>query len=201
MNCKPRLIGITGGIGSGKSTVGTMLDNFGAYVIDTDEIAHELTSKGSPVLDKISTALGDVLTPDGELDRSKVASIVFKDSAKLEVLENILHPEIKSELMKRAVESGKDRVFVLIPLLFEEKLEDTVDEIWLCYAGRETRIERVMKRDGVDRESVVARMGNQIPDDLKLEKSDLVLDTSVSIEEVREQVKIAFEILESGMGE
>ncbi len=201
MNCKPRLIGITGGIGSGKSTVGTMLDNFGAYVIDTDEIAHELTSKGSPVLDKISTALGDVLTPDGELDRSKVASIVFKDSAKLEVLENILHPEIKSELMKRAVESGKDRVFVLIPLLFEEKLEDTVDEIWLCYAGRETRIERVMERDGVDRESVVARMGNQIPDDLKLEKSDLVLDTSVSIEEVREQVKIAFEILESGMGE
>jgi dephospho-CoA kinase len=112
MKSKPRLIGITGGIGSGKSTVGTMLDNFGAYVIDTDEIAHELTSKGSPVLDKISAALGDVLTPDGELDRKKVASIVFEDSAKLEVLENILHPEIKSELMKRAVESGKDRVFL-----------------------------------------------------------------------------------------
>lgn len=178
-----------------------MLDNLGAYVIDTDEIAHELTSKGSPVLHRISAAFGDVLTPDGELDRKKVASIVFEDSAKLELLENILHPEIKSELMKRAVESGKDRVFVLIPLLFEEKLEDTVDEIWLCYAGRETRIERVMVRDGVERESVVARMDNQIPDDLKLEKSDLILDTSVSIEEVGEQVKIAFEILESGTGE
>lgn len=201
MKNKPRLIGITGGIGSGKSTVGTMLDNFGAYVIDTDEIAHELTLKGSPVLDKISEALGDVLTPDGELDRKKVASIVFEDSEKLEILENILHPEIKSELNKRAVESGKDRIFVLIPLLFEESLEETVDEIWLCYAPRETRIERVMERDGVERESVVARMDNQIPDDLKLEKSNLVLDTSVSIDEVREQVKTAFEILESGMCE
>lgn len=201
MKSKPHFIGITGGIGSGKSTVGEMLDNFGAYVIDTDVIAHELTSKGSPVLDKISEALGDVLTPDGKLDRKKVASIVFEDTAKLEVLENILHPEIKSELMKRAVESGVDRVFVLIPLLFEEKLEETVDEIWLCYAPRETRIERVMERDGVERESVVARMDNQIPDDLKLEKSNLVLDTSVSIDEVREQVKKAFEKLESGMGE
>ena len=191
---KQRIIGITGGIGSGKSTVGNYLRELGAYVLDSDRIAHELTSKGSPILQKIREALGDVLTSDGELDRKKVASIVFADDEKLKQLEEILHPEIQKEYMKRARESGEKIVYLLMPLLFEEELEDRVDEIWLCFAPEEVRIERVMKRDNSDREDVRARVAHQIPDELKLERSDLVIDTSLSLDEVRNQVGKAHKI-------
>ncbi|MCX6645744.1 MAG: dephospho-CoA kinase [bacterium] len=194
------IIGITGGIGSGKSTVGNMLKELGAYVLDSDMIAHELTSKGSPILIKIRDALGDVLTQDGELDRRKVASIVFARDEKLKKLERILHPEIQKEYSRRAQESGEKVVFILIPLLFEEEVENKVDEIWLCYSPEDVRLERVMKRDGCKREDVKARMAHQIPDDLKLDKVDLVIDTSLSLDEVRGQVIRAFEILKSGIG-
>lgn len=178
-----------------------MLEELGAYVIDSDVIARELTLKGSPILGKIEEALGDVITSDGGLDRKKVASIVFTNKEKLEQLESILHPEIQKEYRRRAVESGEEFVFILIPLLFEEELEDRIDEIWLCYAPEETRIERTLKRDGCSREEIRARMDCQIQDDLKLEKSDLVLDTSHSLNDVREQVGAAFDILRSAKAE
>jgi dephospho-CoA kinase len=200
MSEKPLIIGITGGIGSGKSTVGKMLADLGAYVLDSDTIAHELTSKGSPVLLKIRDAIGDVLTQDGELDRKKVASIVFANDEKLKKLEGILHPEIQKEYRRLAKESGEKVVFILIPLLFEEGIENKVDEVWLCYAPEDVRLERAIKRDRSNRDEVHARMAHQIPDEMKLNKSDLVIDTSLSLDEVREQVVRAFEILKSGMG-
>jgi len=196
---KYRIVGITGGIGSGKSTVGKLLSDRGFCVIDSDSIARELTSAGSPALAEIVERFGvDVLSPGGELDRVKMAAIVFSDSRKREVLERVLHPKIVEELHRRAVECGDRWVFALMPLLFEAGLEDSVDRIWLCYSPAEIRLERVMKRDGVLREAVWARMSSQKPDEEKIERSDAVIDTSETLGDVELQVNRALEELESG---
>jgi dephospho-CoA kinase len=152
-------------------------------------------------LEAIVKAFGDVLTSTGELDRAKVASIVFKSSDKMKKLESILHPEIQKEYRRRASESGEKIIFLVIPLLFEKEIEDTVNEIWLCYAPLETRLERVKKRDRTSMNDILARVDMQIPDELKLEKVDLVIDTSGSLDEIRGQVSGAYEILKSGMSE
>ncbi len=196
---KYRIVGITGGIGSGKSTVGKLLTDRGFCVIDSDSIARELTSLGSAALKEIVQRFGaDVLTPGGELDRAKTAAIVFSDSRKRENLERILHPKIVGELHRRAAECGDRWVFALMPLLFEAGLEDSVDRIWLCYSPAEIRLERVMKRDGVSREAVLARMNSQKPDEEKIERSDAVIDTSEALGDVGIQVDKALADLESG---
>jgi len=193
---KYRMIGITGGIGSGKSTIGEMLESRDFYVIDTDKISRDLTSPGKPLLDEISRIFGpDVIRGDGSLDRAKVASLVFSSDDNLSRLEAILHPAIIAETIRLAEESNREMVFTLIPLLFEAGLEDMVDEIWLCYVDRETRIKRVMQRDGVSREDVIARMDSQIPDELKLPCSDFVFDMSGTLSDVEEQLERVLERL------
>jgi dephospho-CoA kinase len=187
-----RLIGITGGIGSGKSTVGRILTDRGYAVVDTDDVARDLTSPGSPVLDEIVKEFGSgVLLPDGGLDRKKVASIVFKDSSRMNKLESILHPMIIEESRIRAEKSGQETVFIVVPLLFEAGLEKRFDKIWLCYAPLEIRIERVIKRDKVSREQVIDRVRAQMPDEEKKSKSDFIINTGGSIEEMELNVREA----------
>ncbi len=196
-NGKTRTVGLTGGIGSGKSTVGGMLARRGYTVIDSDRIARELTEAGSPVLDEIGRALGaEVLTDEGDLDREKVADIVFSDREKLSILESILHPAIVEEYQRRIRESDDHWIFLLIPLLFEAGREGSVDKIWLCYAPEEIRIERTIKRDGTSRDDVLARISMQMPDEEKLSKADIVIDTSGSLEDVERQVEQALRELE-----
>jgi dephospho-CoA kinase len=196
-----KLIGITGGIGSGKSTVGDMLAGLGYTVIDSDRVAHELTSPGSKVLAEIVEHFGtEVLHPDGGLDRKKLGSIVFSDPSRRKELESILHPRIVAECLDRAGKAdrepeGREPVFILAPLLFEAGLEDLFDSIWLCYAPDEIRIDRVMKRDQVERESVIRRMRAQVSDESKREKVDIIINTGGSIDEMESNVLKALESL------
>jgi dephospho-CoA kinase len=186
---RTKIIGITGGIGSGKTTVGGMLSDRGYVVYDTDEIARELTASGSPVLDEIVKEFGEEILEDGgSLDRSKMSDLVFTDNDKLRLLERILHPRIGEEYRRRAAESGEEWVFVLIPLLFEAGVQRNVDRIWLCYAPGDIRIERVMERDGVEREDILRRMQYQVPDEEKREDSHFIIDTSGSLDDTERQL-------------
>ncbi len=189
-----KIVGITGGIGSGKSTVGRMLESRGYTVLDTDVIARELTKAGSPILEQIVAVFGNyMLGKDGSLDRTKMASVVFSDPDKLRALECILHPAIQDAYHRTAGESGQDWVFILIPLLFEITKSVNVDRIWLCYAPKELRLARAMSRDGASEEAILARMDNQMADELKIEMSHVVIRTDGKFEDVEKQIDEALE--------
>ena len=194
---KTKVVAITGGIASGKSTVGKMVAARGYFVIDTDRIAHEITTPGSDAVREIADAFGeDILKPDGSLDRWKTADIVFSDPGKLKNLESILHPKIQAEWHRRVNESEKKWAFVVIPLLFEAGIEDTVYRIWLCFSPSEIRLERATRRDGASEERILARMKAQIPDEEKIDRADVVLDTAVSLDETDRLVADALAELE-----
>jgi len=192
-------VGITGGIGSGKSAVGQMLARRGYTVIDADRISRDLTGPGSPLIREIAGALGpDVVAPDGSLDRKRAASVVFGDSHRRKALETILHPRIVDEYRKLAGGSGGAYVFILVPLLFEAHLEDTVDIVWLCYSPREIRITRTIERDKMTREEVIRRMNAQMPDEEKLDRVDVVVDTSGSMDDTERHVERALQEMGEG---
>jgi len=198
MNDKNKIltIAITGGIGSGKSTVGRMISNAGCTVLDTDIIAHDLTLPGTIGLEKIVTLFGnEILNPDGSMDRAKVASMVFTDNAKLIMLESVLHPLILTELNRLVDESGEKYVFILVPLLFEANLDKMFDRIWLCYAPADIRKARAIERDGVSEEKIESRMNAQILDDEKIPLVDLVINTAVSLDETESEVRLALDNL------
>jgi dephospho-CoA kinase len=196
---RPRIVGITGGIGSGKSTVGEMLARRGRRVIDTDRIARDLISSDSPIVREIAKVLGeDVIAANGGLDRKKVANIVFSDMEKRLALEAILHPAIIDESRRQAENSGETWVFLLIPLLYETGGEATVDRVWLCYAPEHVRIARTIERDGSSRDEVASRIKAQIPDESKLGRVDFVIRTDGLLSEVEEQVDRALSTLEEG---
>jgi len=191
----PGIVGVTGGIGSGKSTVGRMLENFGQKVIDVDKIAHDLAAQGSPVLADIAGIFGsDVIRKNGELDRDKVSGIVFHNPAKRHALEALLHPVIHKVWFGEASEyiqrTGK-WVFVLVPLLFEAGIEEQFDIIWLCTAPETVRVKRVKDRDGMEERQILSRMSAQMKDEIKRKKSDVIFDSNTSLENLEKQVRLA----------
>ncbi len=162
-------IGITGGIGSGKSAVTAYLRKLGETVICADEAARHVTQPGQPGLEAVRRIFGDgFFLPDGKLDRKKLAAVVFQDSEKLKKLEEALHPLIAVYVTQLAESSG-GRVFVDAALLVQTGLYKQMDAVWLVTADQEARVRRVMERDGVDEQSVLQRIKNQ-PDDKWLSK-------------------------------
>lgn len=161
-----RIIGITGGIGSGKSTVSRILFTLGAKIIDADVIARKVVSKGEQALKEIIEYFGEELLDEkGELNRKKLADIVFSDAEKLAVLNNITHKYIAEEIIgqiKKEKEEGKyDVIVVDVPLPVEHGFIDTVDEIWVINANKETRIRRIMDRNGISYEEAQSRINSQ----------------------------------------
>ncbi|HZV78238.1 MAG TPA: dephospho-CoA kinase [Candidatus Binatus sp.] len=161
------IVGLTGGIGSGKSTVAKLLATRGATVIDTDAIAREVVEPPSAVLDAIRYEFGDaVLAADGYLDRKAMAAIVFADPRKRELLEGLTHPAIRArtiELIDQAPRAAV--VVVIVPLLFESGFDALCDTTVAVVAGPEQRLERATERDHATREAVAARMHAQLSDD------------------------------------
>jgi dephospho-CoA kinase len=195
------LVGITGGIGGGKSTVGRYLTEMGGTVIDTDNIARELTLPGSDALDEIREKFGDlVFHDDGSLNRRAMADIVFKDKARLDELNAILHPRVREKWHCMADECSAPYVFVVIPLLYENKLQLQFDEVWVVTANEDERIRRVMSRDGVTREAVVRRMENQMPEVEKTGQADRVIDTTEGYEATLQATKDALSTLKEKLG-
>jgi dephospho-CoA kinase len=183
------VIGLTGGIGAGKSTVSGFLKMQGYPVIDADEMARGLTAKGSPVLQEIEKRFGSgVILADGSLDRKKLASIVFGNAEKKKLLEEIttsvVFDKIKKQVSDLRDAGTYDIIFVDAPLLYETGADRLTDMVWLVTADDEVRIKRVMARDGATREQVEERIANQMSQDEKKQRSKELIDNSRGKEEL-----------------
>lgn len=185
-----KVIAITGGIGSGKSLVGQILRQKGYTVIDTDVISRQVCQKGQPGYHAVVHRFGcDILDREGDIDRKKLAGIVFSDGEKLNALNSAIHPIIEDELKRQLGErKGERYIFVLIPLLFELGWQDRFDFVWLVLAEDEIRIRRAMERDGATREEVERRIKNQINHAEKAHFAHIVLYNNLSKEELEAQV-------------
>ncbi len=196
-------IGLSGGIGSGKSTVSRLLNELGAIIVDADAIVHELQAAGQPMLKEIAAAFGDgVLTGDGALDRPALGSIVFRDTERRRELEQIVQPPVVAEMARRAkvaIDEGVPMVVMDIPLLFEGKKTGRgsaaamqYDATICVWVPLETQIERTMSRDKCDRGEAERRIAAQLPIDEKREMADHVIDNSGKPDQTSEQVKALY---------
>ncbi|MEI7589788.1 MAG: dephospho-CoA kinase [Deltaproteobacteria bacterium] len=175
------IIGLTGGIGSGKSSVAMVLKEKGAHLIDFDKLAHELEMPETAVWFRIVREFGDtILTDDGTIDRQKLGKIVFNDRSKLDKLNSIVHPAIieKWEETTSAIHKMNNDAIVIgdVPLLFETKLQRLFDAIILVYCSQETQIQRVISRSGLSRDEVTKRLEAQLPIDKKIAMADFIID-------------------------
>jgi dephospho-CoA kinase len=174
------VVGLTGNIGSGKSTVARMLEERGVPVIDADVLARDAVAAGSPALAAIVARWGaGMLAADGSLDRAALRRIVFGNPAERRALDAIVHPEIKArrDRLVAAARVRGDRVLVCdIPLLFEAGLEDEVDVVLLIDAPRELRLERLVRDRGLSRAEALAMIDAQLPSGEKRARSDYVID-------------------------
>ena len=195
-----RIVGLTGGIASGKSTVARMLTELGATVIDADAIVHELQAPGSPLLGEIVEAFGPaILTANGALDRPALGALVFGDAEARERLESIVHPKVAAEMLRRiaaARASGAALIVLDIPLLFEGRARGTgsaapmaLDATILVTLPEEAQVERQMERDGRDPEEALHRIRAQLPLEEKQRLADYVIDNSGSRAETERQVR------------
>jgi len=185
------IIGLTGGIASGKSTVSNYLAELGAIIIDADKIAHEIMEKGKPAYWQVIEAFGrGILAENGEIDRSRLGKIVFNDPEQKKTLEEITHPQVIREMREKIEEyRAENKVIVLdIPLLFEAGLEFMVDEIWVVYVDRETQLQRLMARDGLSYQEANIRIQAQMSLEEKRELADFLIDNRSTIEDLKRKV-------------
>jgi dephospho-CoA kinase len=185
------LVGLTGGIGSGKSTVARLLERHGAVVIDADQLAREAVEKGGPGFERVVDAFGpSILTPAGDLDRSALAARIFSDPVQKATLEAIVHPEVArrfSESVDRY--RATDRVVVYVtPLLVELGLAPAFDAVIVVTASPHLRVSRVASDRGLSPDEVRRRMAAQATDDQRAEVADVLIDNDGSLAELVPQV-------------
>ena len=196
MKCKSHLIiGLTGGVGAGKTTVSSYLLRKGYPVIDADKTAKEIVASGSHTLYELADVFGKaILNEDGSLNRRRLADMAFSDIALKERMDKIMHGEIFLRMEKRIdeiMETGYTGIIFLdVPLLLEngDALLKKPDEIWVIDADEETRIERVTKRDGISRQDVLKIINNQMSSEKKRAKAHVIIENSGSEEELYQQI-------------
>ena len=174
----PLIVGITGGIGGGKSTLSAVLRDRGYYVYDTDTEARELQNTDSLIREKLIELFGDDIYTSDELDRKKLAAIVFNNPDKLAQLNKVVHPAVRKRFEDWMVKHRSEKVlFVESAIMFETGLAGKMDKVVVVTAPEHVRIDRVMKRDGVSEDEVRARIARQMPEDEKVKKADIVLSS------------------------
>jgi dephospho-CoA kinase len=193
-------VGLTGGIGSGKSTVAKILAELGAPSFDADKVGHDIYSPGGPAYQDVIAAFGPtIVAPDGTIDRKKLGPIVFADPAQLKRLESIVHPRMFERMRGMVAQMRGDGVKAPIvieaAILIEAKWQPLFDEIWLVMAPRERVIERVELERGLKREQTEARIKAQLSDDERRKHSSLVIDNSGTIEDLRAKVGVLWQEL------
>jgi dephospho-CoA kinase len=192
------LVGLTGGIASGKSTVSAMLAERGAEVIDADHIARQVVMPGNPAWCKIRDHFGPgVLFPDGQIDRQALADIVFADQAKLTVLNEITHPEIFARIADRLEELRDRDVTVILDaaLLIEAGLAEGVEVVIVTHSPREIQVERLAAK-GVGERAADARIAAQLEPEKRLARADIVIENGGSLEDLQHRVDEVWERLE-----
>jgi len=190
-----KVLGLTGGIGSGKSMVLSMFANLGAEVIDADQLAREVVEPGQPALEEIATAFGrDMLMPDGRLDRGKLARIIFADPVARARLNAITHPRIRERMAtEMALRGSRPGLLIVdIPLLYENDRSDTVESVIVVWVDAKTQLRRLTERDGLTPDEARQRIAAQMPLDEKRARADLVVDNSGSRENTRRQVEAIY---------
>ncbi|MFL6562234.1 MAG: dephospho-CoA kinase [Bacillus sp. (in: firmicutes)] len=190
------VIGLTGGIASGKSTVSSMFKEMHITVVDADIEARLAVIKGESAYFKIIEEFGeDILLASGEIDRQKLGSIIFHQEEKRQILNNIVHPEVRKRMgdqVEKAKKNGEEVVVLDIPLLFESKLTYMVDKTLLVFVDNETQLKRLIARNNLSVEDAEARIHSQMPLSDKIELADAVIHNNGSIEDTKKQL---FEIL------
>jgi len=189
-----RIIGLTGGIGSGKSSVAAMFKDEGAYVIDFDYLARVVVEPDTPAWRDIVDYFGqEILFPDRTLNRSKLAEIVFSDALSRKALEGFTHPRIfeKRDILLKDIKAKDSQAIVIVdvPLLFELSLNKNFDTIILVYVSRDIQIERTIKRDDILKEEVEKRLKAQINIEKKKLLSDYIINNEGSLKNTRDQVR------------
>ena len=173
---QPIIIGITGGIGGGKSTLSDRLSGRGYKIYNSDLRARLLQNKDLELVDAIKKLLGDDIYKNGELDRPAVAAIVFQNKALLQQLNQLVHPAVRADFERwKEANNTENLLFVESAIMFESGLALLMDKVVLMTASEEVRIARVVKRDGISPEQVLARMMHQLPEDEKIKRAHYVI--------------------------
>lgn len=187
-----QVIGLTGGIATGKSTVSAILKNAGAVIIDADRIARRVVKKNLPAYRQILAHFGEsVLLPDGEINRAALGNLIFSDSRKKQLLNSIVHPHVQKETDRqlRHIAKKKPNALVIldIPLLLEAGMRKDFSEVIVVYAPEHIQIKRLMERDHISQEDALARIRSQMPIEKKKSLATMVIDNSGPIEDTRKQ--------------
>ncbi len=195
------LIGLTGNIATGKSTVAGMLSALGAAVIDADEVAHRVMSAGSPVYARIVETFGPhILAPNGEIDRKQLGEIVFADPEALAELEALVHPATLEAIDERIAAMSASVIVVEAIKLFETGFADTCDSVWVTVCRPEQQTRRIMADRGLSRAEAERRVRAQPPQREKIARADVVIDNTGSLARTRTQVESAWRQVVGGAG-
>ena len=187
------VIGLTGGIGTGKTQVSDMLEKLGAAIVNADLLGHQVYVPQSEGWREVVDAFGrDVLRPDGEIDRGKLGPIVFGDPDALQKLNAITHPKIyrlADESFKRLGEQGRDVAVLEAALLIEAKWTPLVDEVWVTTSPEDDVVRRIQERNGLDEEAVRSRISSQMPQEERAADADVVIDNAGDLKDLRSKVQ------------
>ncbi|MGI5844825.1 MAG: dephospho-CoA kinase [Candidatus Xenobium sp.] len=190
------ILGLTGSIAAGKSTVARVLLDKGAALVDADQVSRDLTGPGSPVLSRLVERFGsEILDSEGRLDRANLALRVFNSAEDLEALNEITHPAIWKESLSRLAELGARHpvVVLMAPLLLEHGAEAIVDQVWVVDLPLEEQLRRLIDRDGLSRDEALRRIRSQMPAAEKAARADVLIDNSGTLEQTRALVDTAWE--------
>lgn len=197
------IVGLTGGIASGKSTVAGIFEDFGVPVIDADVIAREIVEPGEPALDEIEETFGSaVIDEDGALDREALGSIVFGDDEARARLDAITHPRVAERMATRArdlSDEGHRWIIYDAALIVENDLHEWLDALIVVSVDRATQIERLIRRDNLDRGQAVERIESQLPLEEKVAVADYVIDNNGTLEDTIEQVERLYARIEEAL--
>lgn len=193
----PMIIGLTGSIATGKSTVSRMLKEKGYPIVDADEISRQVVEPGSIVLEKIADEFGkEIIDQNGGLNREKLGSLIFNDQLEREKLNAIMHPAVRKEMLRQKeswLDKGFDTIIMDIPLLFESKLQSYVEKIIVVSASPSIQRERLMARNNLSGEEADARINSQLPISEKEKGADAVINNNDSLEETERQLDAILE--------
>ena len=186
------ILGLTGGIASGKSTVSKKLKELGSYIIDADKISREV-SDSKEILKKLEGNFGLQIIDSGHLDRKKLRELVFEKKEKRELLNSIMHPIIEKKIVKEIEENKKEKLIILdVPLLYETKLEYLCDKVLVVSVDEKIQIERLKVRDKIEKKMAKKIISTQMPLTEKLKKADIHIENNGNLDELLEKTKMIY---------
>ena len=201
---KPYVVGLTGGIGCGKSEAAAYLKTLGAAHVDADEISRSLTAEGGEALPEIRRVFGDAaFLPDGALDRASLGKLVFGSEPARRALEGIIHPLVQRMLLEKmdaAAAAGTRMVILDVPLLFECGMDALCDETWALYCSRDLQISRIVARDGITREAAEARIDSMMPTEARNARATHAVNTDQPMEKTRQILQQLYRAAERRAG-